>query len=659
MRAAHIFVPTFTVTLARLLAVLAGGFAASQAEAQPSAPPRVDASTGQDQTHWPRSHPFDHLHLDLSLDISDLQNPQIRGMARHRFVALGRPRGKMTLDATALTIDSVRGPGGDLPFVHEGDRLEITFEPPVRPGVQTELVIEYRDPELRTDGVGLNWAKPHRRGGRGLRPGELHVQSASDHARRWMPCFDAPSERLTTEITLTVPEGVTAVANGVLAEQRAGVDGRVAWVWRQQQPHATYLMTIVVGEYETIDLGGPDSARPGLDMPAYVPAPHARHLTRMLERTPEMIAFMESWTGMPFPWDRYAQAVCREFKFGGMENTTLTILNDDLIEELPGDADDLILHEIAHSWFGNLVTCKTWEHLWLNEGWATYCEALWFEHDAQRTSGVDAAARAYAESITWLMDDVAETAMLSAPAEPSMASLRWEHPDDVYGRPDNPYDKGAVVLHMLRARLGDALFQAGTRRYLERFAFREVETSDFRMVLEEVSGRSLERFFTEWVERPGVPAVDVTIEWDESAETLQLTASQTQPIDAANPTYTLDMPVRITLAGGVVIETELELHGRSASRTLTLPTEPEGVEIDPRATIVAAWNVTKARSMWRWQRGADSAFSRIRADRALGVASAEPRPRARLGCRCGFIHAPSAFASKWRRDGSKQPTENP
>jgi len=613
--------------------------------------PRIDPASGSDLAHWPRAHPFDHRHFDLALDISDLDRPRIRGVVTHRFVPVGRPRDRMTLDAVGMTIDAVRGPRGPLPFAHDGERLEIRFQTPLPAGIATEVTIDYRDPELRTDGVGLNWAKPDRRGGRGLRPGELHTQSASDHARRWVPCFDAPSDRLTTEIALTVPEGVTAVANGVLAERRDAGDGRLTWVWRQDQPHATYLMAWVVGTYDMIELGGPDSARPGLSMPAYLPPPHRRRLARVLDRTAEMIAFMESWTATPFPWDRYAQAVCREFKFGGMENTTLTILNDRLIEERPGAADDLIVHEIAHSWFGNLVTCRSWEHLWLNEGWATYCEVLWLEHEGRRTGGDEAAIEAYAHGMMPLLDEVAATAHLSAPRDPSMASLRWNHPDDVYGRADNPYDKGAVVLHMLRRDLGDELFQRGARLYLQRFAFDEVETSDFRTILEEVSGRSLERFFAEWVERPGVPEIAVEIEWSDDRRALTLSATQTQPVDADNPCYTLDVPVRITPEQGATIETTLALHGRSAALTLALDQRPLGVEMDPDAAIAAAWRVTKPRRMWRWQRGAESAFSRIRADLALGLATALPR---RARCRCGFAHVSPGGALALRPDPAKE-----
>ncbi|MCB9841610.1 MAG: hypothetical protein H6809_08185, partial [Phycisphaeraceae bacterium] len=296
---------------------------------------------------------------------------------------------------------------------------------------------------------------------------------------------------------------------------------------------------------------------------------------------------------------------------GGMENTAATTLYEEASRSTADRERDLISHELAHMWFGDLLTCRTWDHLWLNEGWAVYAEVLWREERARAAAARDGLPEE-------IVADEAESAMLEyvlqllraqrrfnrarAPHDPALASNLYDDPETTFDRTDDPYNKGAGVLHMLRASLGDEVFQRATRAYINRHRDGLVESDDLRRCFEEVSGRSLERFFTQWVYRPGLPRVRLSIRWDADAHELVIEGEQTQPINADNPAYTLDVPLHITLGAERDHATRVEsfaLHTRTASARIPLPLAPDEVAVDPRLTIFADVRVDKDLAWWR------------------------------------------------------------
>ncbi len=310
-----------------------------------------------------------------------------------------------------------------------------------------------------------------------------------------------------------------------------------------------------------------------------------------------MIAHFEKVFDEPYPWDQYAQCLVRDFVAGGMENTGCTLMTLGSARGEPGSQDDLISHELAHQWFGDLVTCKTWAHIWLNEGWASYAEAVWNEHKGERTSA-DKARTAYQKTIRGFIQSQRARNRTIAPAGAAMVSNRYSNPDAVFTKAEDPYAKGALVLHMLRQRLGDELFWRATREYLNRYKFSVAETDDFRREMERVSGQNLQRFFDQWTTRCGLPRLNAEFEWDEVAKTLKVSIEQTQKIDYLNPAFALSLPVRVKSEAAEAQWFTIDFDTTRTVAVFQLETKPTQVTLDPNMNVIAAVDVKKDLAWW-------------------------------------------------------------
>jgi aminopeptidase N len=270
-----------------------------------------------------------------------------------------------------------------------------------------------------------------------------------------------------------------------------------------------------------------------------------------------------------------------------MENTTATILGDKMLRPAKHDGDDphggedpddLISHELAHQWFGDCVTCRSWEHIWLNEGWATYADALWQFHKAGEGEPGLKALRATMEHYR---DDQAIHNIDPAATVPAIADRRYAHTDDVFSKSDDPYAKGAWILHMLHEQLGDAPFWNGVHAYLRKWAFSEAETSDLRRELEAASGESLEQFFLQWCKTPGIPSIEYAVTWDQTTGAATIQWRQLQAIDAARPAWRLPLQMRFRRDKETWDRTLLvDAKAGIATFTLSPGSEPE-LEMDP------------------------------------------------------------------------------
>ncbi|GIK18287.1 MAG: peptidase [Phycisphaerales bacterium] len=575
-----------------------------------------DPATGRDLSAWPPDRHFDHLHMLLELDLPDVVNqPTAMGRVTLTVTPLGRERGSLVLNAEGMRIDSVAVARGTATrpaaFTHADDLLTIKISPPAGPGETFKIVIDYAIEQLRFDGTGLTWSPPTRRPSNASEEVPmLHTQGQPEYARRWFPCHDFPNERLATELVVTVDSDFQTISNGRLIDRRMMADGRTRWHWKQDLPHANYLVSLVVGKFDVVEVGGQQSARPGLDMPVYTPVGTAANAARAFGRTPEMIAFFERYFDEPYPWDKYAQTIVRGFQAGAMENTSASTFNAFAAAAGRDALEDIIAHELVHQWTGNLLTCKSWEHLWLNEGWASMGEALWAE-EAARLEAVargasaeeaDAAMRrAYHRAIHGSFVGQRGGNRATAPDMPALASNRYVDPETNFMKLDNPYGKGACVLHMLRARLGDSIFLEGVRLYIKRHRFGEVETDDLRKALEDVSGQSLERFFEQWVYRPGIARFNVDLAWtgpDEGPGTLTVRAEQVQPIDADNPAYAVTLPIYISFPDGSGDYYYLVTDERVAESAFELHARPSDAVIDPGLHVLADYAVKKPFAWW-------------------------------------------------------------
>ncbi len=542
---------------------------------------RWDETTGADARAYPPDRLVDYRHMTLRMDIPDMNTPKFTAEQKLTFSAIGVPVEAIDLDAVQLDIQSVEGTRGDsgrplpLDWSYDGEKLTIAFDEPLKAGESGALTINYS----ANDPVdGLFWT-PEQEQWAG-RPPQIHTQGQPETNRFWFPCHDFPNERLSTELIVTVPPGFIVSSNGRLVSHVVR-GGRETWRWLQEQPHPNYLVSLVVGKFDVVNVGEEGS----LPMPVYVPPGKGPLVEQTYGNTDEMTDVFEDRFGVPYPWDRYAQLVVWNFGAGGMENTAATTMYDTAILDekalLDGDLDPLIAHELGHQWFGDLLTCDSWAHIWLNEGFATYSESLWFEvrdgwdegylYDCWRNNrGVARGDRLSGES---------------SASRPPMVSNLYEHPWDVFRRRSNPYPKGATVLHMLRMKMGDETFFDAIQTYTRRFRNATVETNDLREVMEEVSGLNLEQFFTQWTKRPGTPEVKVEVDWREASSQLHLAVEQTQHIGPMTPAFAFDLPVHVE-ADGEMKTITIPVSERRHERTIDLPEEPTMVVVDPRAEVL-------------------------------------------------------------------------
>jgi aminopeptidase N len=584
-----------------------------------------DANTGRDLMNYPPDRIVDHQHMRLVIDIPDMNTARASVVQTLTVTAIGKPVDRLTLDAHLLEISSVTSPGRTVAFEHDGHTLSLRFDPPLAPEAAADIITTYT---INDPPEGLVWTpeSPTWPG----RPPQLHTQGQTETNSFWFPCHDFPNERLTTELIVTVPAGFTASANGRLAERTGGATaGRETFHWVQDKPHVNYLVSLIVGKFDIVDVAGTsprrrDALRPlrAIPMPVYVPPGRGTDVAHTYGRTAEMVGLFERLTGEAYPWDRYAQLVVWNFGAGGMENTSATTMYDTAIlskEALPdGDLDGLISHELAHQWFGDLITCKSWEHIWLNEGFATYLTALWMEH----RDGPDG----YAESILKNFDGLRGSDRAEAPDQWPMVRKEYKNSWEVFGGPSSPYPRGASTLHMLRARLGDEVFFRALAVYVDRFKYKTAETADFRRVMEEVSGESLEQFFQQWCMRPGMPDIDIGIEWAADTRELVVTARQTQRIDGYNPAYEFDLPIAVvqTAGEGTPVIHRLPVRGREATARFALEAEPAIVAVDPSQTVLSRAKITQPTARWTAQATHGPTLpARVQALRALGQATDE------------------------------------
>ncbi|MCP3903924.1 MAG: hypothetical protein GY715_09850 [Planctomycetes bacterium] len=541
-----------------------------------------DELTGRDKRNFPPDRLVDYLHLKLEMRFPDLESMHFTAVETLRIVPIGTPTRSLVLDAIGLDVSSARINGQAVEFFVDDTTVTVRFEPPLELGREYELVFEYAcerpyagmiftPAAADVDGYGS----------------EVHTQGQTVTNRHWFISHDAPNERMTSELIVDVPDGYAVSGNGRLVSQFTN-DDRAVWHWLQDKPHVSYLVSLVIGDFDRVEL---EHAR--VPMTVWAPKGLGGRVEQSYGRTGAMIDLFERRFGVEYPWARYDQLVVKNFGAGGMENTSATTMYPSAVFDanalLDGDLDSLIAHELAHQWTGDLITCKEWAHIWLNEGFATFGSALWFE----QRDGEDGYLASIRRSMGVARRDrtTGSTPMVSGVYERA-----WE----TFRRPGNPYPKGSSILHMLRRMLGEQVFWEGVRLYMNRHALGTVETNDFRYALEEVSGRGLEWFFEQWCFRPGCPNLDVTIDYDGGTRELLVDVAQTQKTDERTPAFRFELPVFVRTAHGDRTYT-IDVTETTTSFRTTLDGVPEIVAVDPWLHVLCTMNVEKADRLWERQ----------------------------------------------------------
>jgi aminopeptidase N len=556
--------------------------------------------------------PVDVERIDLDLSV-DLEQKQVSGSATITLSAL-RSLQRFGLDAVDHEVSSVKvaGPkGAVLSYDYDGKRLVV--ERPLARGERLRVVIRYRvrDPETGLHFYGPTKESPNT-------PWQVWSQGETTTNRYWFPCVDHPDERQATSLTARVRPGLQVISNGVHLGTKVegqGPKARSVWRFEQKREHVAYLVTLVVGSFDVVK-GEPWRGK--VPMTYYVPKGRRADALRSFARTGEMMTLFSKLTGVDYPWPKYDQVVVEQFSFGGMENTGATTLNERTLHDerahLDYSSEGLVAHELAHQWFGDLLTCRDWAHVWLNESFATYFDALWTEH----SQGADAFA--------YEMFQNSERGRPAGVRRP-IVDRRYSSPDSMFdGR---VYPKGSCVLHMLRLQLGEATFWRGIKRYTKGLADSSVESVDLRRSLERESGRNLERFFTQWTERPGHPVLDVRLQRDATRGFITVTIKQTQK----GPAYAFPAELLFRFGKREVRQT-LDVRAKSERFVLPEKSAPTYFRFDPReAILLKEQKVHKGRNLWIEQLRRGDLIGRIRAARHLAK---DRRPAALAALREGL-----------------------
>lgn len=546
---------------------------------------------------WPPSRSVSIERIDLGLDLYPAERRFV-GRARVSLRPLASFAGRVSFDCDEIEIlDVVDAEGAALPWRLEAGSLHVEAA-----SCPAALEICWRGAEPRHGlyFVGPTPAHPDR-------PHSAWTQCQDEDAHFLLPCHDHPRVKHPWGVRLTGPAGSTLLSNGRLV-QAGEADGRAFAVYEQAEPMPAYLFTAVCAPLEVVE----DQWR-GRPVRYLFPAGAGEAARRAMGRTPEMLELFSARTGVDYPWPRYDQVVVDDFVFGGMENVACTTMTDVLLVDEAvvddWDPETLVAHELAHQWFGDLVTCIDWSHGWLNESWATFMEAVWYEH-----------ARSEADAIAYrhdLMRAYLEEAN-GRYARP-IVDNRFREPIDVFDR--HLYEKGACVLATLRAEIGEGPFWEGVRTYLERAAHGSAHTVDFRRALEDVTGHNLERFFDQWVLRRGHPVLKVKLSAQDGAVVVEV--EQKQEGEGIPEAYALTLAVEIVGPGTRVVP----LRVSARAQTFVIPVEgrPEHVRVDPGLRLLADIELAAPRE-WLARLAADP--DPVLACRALAALLTEGSPPA-------------------------------
>ena len=391
--------------------------------------------------------------IDLRIDPSA---ETISGSVTVRAQSTISSLSELVLDfSTELTVTAVSGDATG--FDRGDDLLTIELDHAYSSGQEIEVVVHYNGHPLSIGGLGLNF-------GQHAGSPTIHTISCPYHAYLWMPCKDYPGDKANTvDMDITVPGNLVVASNGVLRGVEDHGDGWKTYSWHEGYPISTYLMCVTIGNYVTIEDTYNSLTGKELDIINYVYPSNLASATEDFNVIPGALDIYSDWYGeYPFIEEKYGVADCAMY-YAGMEHQTLTTIHTNYIT---GDHenDDLFVHELSHMWWGDCVTVESWHHCWLNEGFATFSEALYYE--------MVAGQGAYHEYM-----DVTNNALgYRAPI------YRYDltDPDPIFD--GVCYDKGAWVVHMLRHIVGDELFRDILAEYRSRHDYRNATTEDFQAV---------------------------------------------------------------------------------------------------------------------------------------------------------------------------------
>ncbi len=484
--------------------------------------------------HTPRVREYHVRHMKVYFTVN-APDHSATGIVTHYLTPLRGPLSSLQMDARgSLVIDACTLDGKDAQFEHKDNVLTVySKDAPLPNGKEVALEIRYRmspasgaRERVGANGAGgFRWIDPTPNDPD--RKPQFWTQGETNTNSSWVPCYDFPNDKCTSETHTTVPEDWVVIGNG--SESPATHDETAhtrTYHWTMTQPHSTYLLSLVGGELDVQK----DVWR-GVPLYYVVPRGQASLIPGSFGNTPDMLSWFSDKLGVKYAWPKYAQCAVYDFP-GGMENVSATTLGSfGLTDRRSGNypMSSLNSHELAHQWFGDLVTCSDWGDAWLNESFATFFEMYYMEH----LNGEEAYQREVDNNTTSYLRGAAR-------AKHALSTNLYRGPDDMFDQ-SHTYAKGGVILHMLRRQLGDKAFFGGMGAYLKKNAYKPVDTGDLESALSAYTGKDLKPFFDQWVRRPGHPVLNLTWTYDEGRREVVATVKQTQDTGDGTPIYTMPL----------------------------------------------------------------------------------------------------------------------
>jgi aminopeptidase N len=496
-----------------------------------------------------------HIFLDLTIDIP---NQSFQGSCQITLTPIRQGISSLTLDAVDLKIDSVFIDGISQPFDYDSSLLTIhLLQPTTDKSINLTINYQVNQPQR-----GLYFISPDEH--YPDKPIQVWTQGEDEDSRFWFPCFDYPGQLATSEIRVKIPQPYIAISNGELISLKTVGEERI-YHWSQKQIHPTYLMTLAVGDFAELSDSWND-----IPVTYYVEKGREDDGQRSMGKTPRMVEFFSQKFGYPYPYPKYAQVCVDDFIFGGMENTSTTILTDRCLIDQRASIDNswtesLVAHELAHQWFGDLVVIKHWSHAWIKEGMASYSEVLWTESEYGKEAG---SYYLLGEARNYLEEDA------SRYRRPIVTHV-YREAIELYDR--HLYEKGACVYHMIRSILGEELFTKAIHTFVQDNAHKTVETVDLLRAIEKATGYNLLFLFDQYVYRGGHPDYKVAYSWDNENNLAQLTVTQTQD---EKELFDLKIPVAFAYLNSPDITYNLRIHQKEQSFYFPLAQKPDFVKFD-------------------------------------------------------------------------------
>jgi aminopeptidase N len=390
-----------------------------------------------------------------------------------------------------------------------------------------------------------------------------------NRARNWLPCIDHPSDKASVEFIVTAPEHYQVVSNGMLVEESNLPDHQKLTHWQETVALPTKIMVIGAADFSVNHAGDVGC----IPVYSWVYPENKDKGFYDYALACGILPFFIKNIG-PYPYRKLANVQSKTI-FGGMENAGAIFYAENSIK---GDrkVEALLTHEIAHQWFGDYITEANWQHIWLSEGFATYMTHLYME----KTHGIDSMRQRLRDDRRDVIDFAGKS---KAPVVDTTINSNFMQLLNA-----NSYQKGGWVLHMLRRKLGDAIFWKGIRAYYARYGGSNASTDDFRKTMESASGSNLQSFFRQWLYTPGLPVLDADWRYDAGKKTIALQITQTQ---ATAFSFPLEIAIR---HGGDTLYRSFNISGRQTTFSIPAAVKPAAVVLDPNVNLLFEGKIKEA-----------------------------------------------------------------